>query len=64
MFLVTWFIDFSSLISNFTSYTDRIFDCKSFAAGPVVFWFVIDNSTVVKILPFAMIRVTFSTAQI
>ena len=36
---------------NYTSYTDRIVDSKSFATAPVVFWFGIDNSKLVKILP-------------
>ena len=43
------------LISNYTSYTDCIIDCKSFATASVVFWFGIDNSKLFKILPFVMI---------
>ena len=50
MFLVTCFIHFF-LISNYTSYTDRVVDCKSFATAPVVVWFGIDISKLVKILP-------------
>ena len=40
------------------NYTDRMFYCfKSFATAPVVFLFGINNSKLVKILPFCNDRV-------